>query len=72
MNKILARLDGDDLRSLGKSIAIISKILEDRSFFSMVFAGLYSEDPVFRMRSADMLEKVTRSHPDLLKDFEEN
>ena len=32
--------------------------------------GLWSEDPLVRMRAADAAEKVTRKNPDLLRPYE--
>jgi len=35
--------------------------------FDDVFKGLYTSDPCVRMRSADVIEKVTRRHPEYLE-----
>jgi len=37
--------------------------------FPELFAGLWSEDSLVRMRAADAAEKVTRNNPELLQPF---
>jgi hypothetical protein len=37
--------------------------------FPNLIAGLWSADPLIRMRAADAAEKVTRKHPELLTPF---
>lgn len=34
-----------------------------------MFSGLYDSDPVVRMRSADVIEKVTKNKPELLSGY---
>ena len=63
---ILDKLRGGDLRSIGRSNEVAEDIEKNVSLFETVFKGLYDSDPVLRMRSADVIEKVTRKNPQLL------
>jgi hypothetical protein len=69
MSKILDKLKGGDLCSLGRAEEVVEDILIDSSLFTEVFEGMFNEDPVIRMRSADVIEKVTRKHPEYLQPF---
>jgi hypothetical protein len=42
-------------------------VLDNPQVFDDLYAGLYAEDDVVRGRTADALDKVTRSRPDLLE-----
>jgi len=63
---ILDKLRGGDLRSIGRSNEVSEDIEKNVSLFETVFRGLYDSDPIIRMRSADVIEKVTRKNPQLL------
>lgn len=69
MSKILQKLKGDDLRSIGKTDEVVQDILNDPSLFKEVFEGMLNKDPVIRMRSADAIEKVSVKHPEYLQLF---
>lgn len=66
---LLKKLKGGDLRSIGKSDEIVVQIGKDQKAFDEVFQGIFDEDPIIRMRSADVIEKVSQKHPSLLKKF---
>ena len=63
---ILDKLRGGDLRSIGRSNEVAGDIEKNVSMFETVFRGLYDSDPLIRMRSSDVIEKVTRNKPELL------
>jgi hypothetical protein len=65
----LKKLQGGDLRSIGKADEVVADILEDDTLFNTVFDGMTSTDPVVRMRAADAIEKVTRVKPNWLSPF---
>jgi len=44
-------------------------VADDAKLFPVLIAGLWSEDPLVRMRAADATEKATRKHPKLLKPY---
>ena len=69
MSQILKKLEGGDLRSIGRSEEVVQDILENPALFGEVFDGMLSEDPRVRMRSADALEKVSSRHPEYLQPF---
>ncbi len=69
MVEILKKLQGGDLRSIGRANEVVGDVLDNSSLFGQLFDGMCSKDPVIRMRAADAVEKVTRSNTDLLVPF---
>jgi HEAT repeat protein len=69
MQPILAKLEGGDRRSIGRSNEVVADVLADPRLFDAVFSGMSSADPLVRMRSADALEKVTSRHPEYLRPY---
>jgi HEAT repeat protein len=66
MNQLLEWLSGGDARSDGLSNEAAAFVLTHPDTFHDLFAGLSEPDKVIRGRTADALEKVARSRPDLL------
>lgn len=66
MPSILGMLEGGDRRSIGNSNKVVAKVLKEPELFDALFSGLFADDPVIRMRSADAAEKVTAVHPEYL------
>jgi hypothetical protein len=66
---ILALLKGGDRRSIGRSDQVAAMVFKDLRLFPKLMAGMWSEDPIVRMRAADATEKVTRTNPKLLRPF---
>jgi hypothetical protein len=66
---ILALLGGGDRRSIGQSDRVAEMVSDDAKLFPELIAGLWSEDPLVRMRAADAAEKVTREHRELLQGY---
>jgi len=71
MSQALEKLKGGDLRSIGKSNEVVQDILKTSSLFGEVFKGLLADDPVIRMRSADVIEKVSKVHPEYLQPYKD-
>ncbi len=69
MLDILEKLRGGDLRSIGRAHEIVHEIQENSTLFESVFKGLTNNDVVIKMRSADIVEKVTRDNPALLSGY---
>ena len=69
MNQILKQLIGGDLRSIGRGNEVVQQILDNPQLFPDVFEGLTSDEPIIRMRSADVIEKVAKQHPEYLQPF---
>ena len=58
-DKISARLDGADRRSIGRSDEVVRLVLKDPKLFRELIACFWHENPVVRMRAADAAEKVS-------------
>jgi hypothetical protein len=63
---ILHKLAGGDRRSIGRADEVVADVLVDLSLFGAVFVGVFSDDPILRMRAADVCEKVSAEHPECL------
>jgi hypothetical protein len=72
MKEILSKLAGGDRRSIGRSGEVVADVLADLSLFGVVFQGVYSDDPIVRMRAADVCEKVSASHPECLSPLKQD
>jgi hypothetical protein len=68
---ILALLAGGDRRMIGHSGRVAAMVSADPELFPELIAGLWSADPLVRMRAADAAEKVTRKRGELLQPYKE-
>ncbi|MGB6484378.1 MAG: hypothetical protein WBE86_12910 [Candidatus Acidiferrales bacterium] len=66
---LLARLTGGDRRTIGRANEVAAMVSKNPKLFSSLIAGLWSADPLVRMRAADATEKVTRTKRDLLQPY---
>lgn len=66
---ILLLLQGGDRRTIGHSDKVVAIVSKNPRLFPKLIAGLWSADPLVRMRAADAAEKVTRSRRGLLQPF---
>jgi hypothetical protein len=64
---ILQELMGGDLRSIGKADRVVALVLKNPTLFGDVIGGFTHDDPVIRMRCADVAEKISVGHPEWLK-----
>ena len=69
MTKILDKLRGGDLRSIGNANEVAREIADNPELFKAVFRGLYDDDPVTRMRAADAVEKASQKRSELLAGY---
>jgi hypothetical protein len=69
-NNILALLQGGDRRSIGRSVKVVTIVSKNPRLFPKLIAGLWSADPLVRMRAADAAEKITRRNRELLRPHE--
>ena len=67
MNKIINKLEGGDLRSIGNVPEVVDMVLANPELFRTVLQGMMHPDPGVRMRSSDAVEKITRSNPEHLQ-----
>jgi len=66
---LLKLLEGGDRRRIGRADEVVAMLSRDPGRFRELVAGLWSEDPVVRMRAADATEKFTRGNLDVLKPY---
>ena len=66
MDSILKKLQGGDRRSIGKVDEVVDQVLGTASLFEELINGLFVNDPLVRMRTADAVEKITLVRPDLI------
>ena len=69
MENVLARLKGHDRRSIGRSEEVVKQVVANRELFPAIVSGMLDDEPVVRMRAADVAEKVTRRSPELLQPY---
>ncbi len=67
--KILSLLEGGDRRTIGRADEVAAMVSKNQRLFPKLIAGLWSEDPLVRMRAADAAEKVTRKNRELLQSY---
>lgn len=67
--EILDKLSGGDLRSIGKADEVVSDLIRDPALFGEVFRGMKSDNPLVRMRAADVIEKVSKARPEYLMPY---
>jgi hypothetical protein len=66
---ILALLKGGDRRTIGRADQVAAMVCNHPDLFPTLIEGLWSLDPLVRMRAADATEKVTRNHPQMLDPY---
>jgi hypothetical protein len=66
LKNIAAMLAGPDRRSIGRADEVASLVLKEPKLFREVIVCLWHDDPVVRMRVADVAEKVSAQKPRLL------
>ena len=68
MEQFYKLLTGGDLRSIGKSNAIVLKV-QNQDYFDELFKCLFHKDRLVVMRAADAIEKITLQHPAYLSKY---
>jgi HEAT repeat protein len=66
---ILRLLEGGDRRTIGRADEVAAIVSKDPGRFPELIKGLWSDDPLVRMRAADASEKVTRGNHELLQRY---
>jgi len=69
MHALLKKLQGGDRRSIGKVNEVVDQVLKTASLFEELINGLFVNDPIVRMRTADAVEKISLLRPDLIKAY---
>jgi hypothetical protein len=68
---LCARPTGGDRRSIGCANEVVRDVLTDPARVADVVDGLFTTDPLIRMRCADVLEKVSVQRPDVVQSHRE-
>jgi hypothetical protein len=63
---ILKTLSGGDRRSIGEAGLVVELVLKTHALLGDVIRGFTHDDPLIRMRCADVAEKVSVVHPEWL------
>jgi HEAT repeat protein len=66
MPDILAKLAGGDKRSIGRANEVVHLVCQQPALFGDIVSALSNDDPVIRMRAADVAEKLSAVNPGLL------
>ncbi|MFQ5811713.1 MAG: HEAT repeat domain-containing protein [Anaerolineae bacterium] len=66
MNQLLERLTGGDLRSDGQANEVADEVIQYPHLSDKLVEGLNEPDDVVRARTAHALERISRSHPEML------
>ena len=67
MNELLEKLRGGDLRSDGRANEVVKDVLQSPELLPLIIEGLDEPDKVVRGRTADVLEKISRTNPEFVK-----
>ncbi|MER2532722.1 MAG: hypothetical protein ABTR54_14155, partial [Candidatus Competibacter sp.] len=51
---------------MGRANEVVSRVLKEPDLFDTLISGMLLNDPVLRMRCADVVERVTAIHPEYL------
>ncbi len=66
-SELINRLRGGDLRSIGRVAEVVALVGDDPAAFDALFAAMFSDEPLVKMRAADAAEKISQQHPHLLR-----
>lgn len=66
---ILNLLEGGDRRTIGRADEVAAAVSGNPGLFPELIAGMWSENPLVRIRAADATEKVTRANPEWLQNY---
>ena len=70
MNDLLKKLQGGDMRSIGRADEVVAEVGENENLFTDLVEGLFQEDGLIRMRAADAIEKIVRKNRPLLYPYQ--
>jgi len=66
---ILEKLDGGDLRSIGRGDEVLADLERDPGLLEPLVKGMLHDDPRVRMRAADAVEKYSAANPGVLQPY---
>lgn len=70
MSSLTSKLQGGDLRSIGRANEVAAQVLKLPTLIDELFAGLFHNEAVVRARAADALEKVSLKRPECLRPYQ--
>ena len=69
MNEIIVMLSGGSLISDGRANEAADRVLANPHLFDQLVEGLSESDTVIRARTAHALERISRTHPETVKEL---
>ena len=69
MNEIIVMLSGGGLISDGRANEAADRVLANPELFDRLVEGLFESDVVIRARTAHALERISRTHPEMLQEL---
>ncbi|HVP20423.1 MAG TPA: hypothetical protein VMS73_01030 [Anaerolineaceae bacterium] len=69
MNELIIMLSGGSLISDGRANEAADRVLANPKLFDQLVEGLSESDAVIRARTAHALERISRTHPEMLKEL---
>jgi len=66
MNELIQILSGGSLISDGRANEVADRVLANPELFDQLEEGLSESDPVIRARTAHAVERISRTHPEML------
>jgi len=66
---ILTLLEGGDRRTIGRADEVAALVSKNLRLFGGLIRGLWSDNPLVRMRAVDAAEKVTRNNRTLVQPY---
>jgi HEAT repeat protein len=67
MNELLKKLAGGDLRSDGRANEVADQVTKSPQLITKLLEGLSESDDVVRGRTTHALERISRTHPEMLR-----
>lgn len=68
-NRPLGKISGGDLRSDGRANEVAEEVIRKPRLVSKLLEGLDESDDVIRARTSHALEKISRTNPEILREF---
>lgn len=69
VNELILKLSGGDLRSDGRANEVADKVIVNPHLLDKLVEGLDVTDDVVRARTAHALERISRTHPEMLREY---
>ncbi len=67
MNELLNKLTGGNLQSDGKANEVADMVINNPDLNKLLIDGLFEPDDLIRGRTAHAIERISRTHPELVR-----